>query len=65
MKGWSRKSLLGLEEMNPEEIIFLLDKAKEFKSVLSQKGSSLESLSGKRIINLFMEPSTRTRLPSK
>lgn len=62
MKGWSRKSLLGLEEMNPEEIIFLLDKAKEFKSVLSQKGSSLESLSGKRIINLFMEPSTRTRI---
>ena len=62
MKGWSRKSLLGLEEMNPEEIIFLLDKAKEFNSVLSQKGSSLESLSGKRIINLFMEPSTRTRI---
>ena len=62
MKGWSRKSLLGLEEMNPEEIIFLLDKAKEFKSVLSQKCSSLESLSGKRIINLFMEPSTRTRI---
>ena len=62
MKGWSRKSLLGLEEMNPEEIIFLLDKAKEFNSVLSQKGSSLESLKGKRIINLFMEPSTRTRV---
>lgn len=62
MKGWSRKSLLGLEEMNPEEIIFLLDKAKEFNSVLSQKGSSLESLKGKRIINLFMEPSTRTRI---
>ena len=62
MKEWSRKSLLGLEEMNPEEIIFLLDKAKEFKSVISQKGSSLESLSGKRIINLFMEPSTRTRI---
>ena len=62
MKGWSRKSLLGLEEMNPEEIIFLLDKAKEFNSVLSQKGSSLESLKGKRIFNLFMEPSTRTRI---
>ena len=62
MKGWSRKSLLGLEEMNSEEIIFLLDKAKEFNSVLSQKGSSLESLKGKRIINLFMEPSTRTRI---
>ena len=62
MKGWSRKSLLGLEEMKPEEIIFLLDKAKEFNSVLSQKGSSLESLKGKRIINLFMEPSTRTRI---
>ena len=62
MKVWSRKSLLGLEEMNPEEIIFLLDKAKEFKSVLSHKGSSLKSLRGKRVINLFMEPSTRTRI---
>ena len=30
MKSWSRKSLLGLEDMNREEIICLLDKAKEF-----------------------------------
>ena len=62
MKSWSRKSLLGLEDMNREEIICLLDKAKEFQKVLSQKGSVLDLLKGKRIINLFMEPSTRTRV---
>jgi aspartate carbamoyltransferase catalytic subunit len=48
--------------MNREEIICLLDKAKEFQKVLSQKGSVLDLLKGKRIINLFMEPSTRTRV---
>ena len=62
MKSWSRKSLLGLEDMSREEIIYLLDKAKEFQKVLSQKGSVLDLLKGKRIINLFMEPSTRTRV---
>ena len=62
MKSWSRKSLLGLEDMNREEIIYLLEKAKEFQKVLSQKGSVLDLLKGKRIINLFMEPSTRTRV---
>lgn len=62
MKSWSRKSLLGLEDMNREEIICLMDKAKEFQKVLSQKGSVLDLLKGKRIINLFMEPSTRTRV---
>ena len=62
MKSWSRKSLLGLEDMNREEIICLLDKAKEFQKVLFQKGSVLDLLKGKRIINLFMEPSTRTRV---
>ena len=62
MKSWSRKSLLGLEDMNREEIICLLDKVKEFQKVLSQKGSVLDLLKGKRIINLFMEPSTRTRV---
>ncbi len=62
MKSWSRKSLLSLEDMNREEIICLLDKAKEFQKVLSQKGSVLDLLKGKRIINLFMEPSTRTRV---
>ena len=62
MKSWSRKSLLGLEDMKREEIIYLLEKAKEFQKVLSQKGSVLDLLKGKRIINLFMEPSTRTRV---
>ena len=37
MKSWSRKSLLGLEDMNREEIICLLDKAKEFQKVLASR----------------------------
>ena len=57
---WERKSLIGLEELSEEEIN-LLDKAKYFKKLKSLNQKIPESLAGKRIVNLFLEPSTRTR----
>ena len=59
---WERKSLIGLEELSAEEINLLLDKAKYFKKLKSLNQKIPESLAGKRIVNLFLEPSTRTRI---
>jgi aspartate carbamoyltransferase catalytic subunit len=59
---WSRKSLLTIEELSCDDIIFILEKAKLIKAEGCKNSSIVSSLSGKRIINLFMEPSTRTRV---
>ena len=56
---WTRKSLLSIEDLSSEEILIILDKAKKLKEA---KDSQTYSLKGRRIINLFMEPSTRTRV---
>ena len=57
-----KTSLLGLEELSAKEIKMFLDLAVEFKQVLDSKNKPTKSLKGKRIVNLFMEPSTRTRV---
>ena len=60
--SWSRTSLLGLEELTAEEIKIILELALEFKKNLQNKVLPTKNLKGKRIVNLFMEPSTRTRV---
>ena len=59
---WNRNSLLGLEELDANEINLILELSKEFKENLSKKQKPSKNLEGKRIVNLFMEPSTRTRV---
>lgn len=59
---WNRNSLLGLEELDVNEINLVLKLSKEFKENLSKKQKPSKNLEGKRIVNLFMEPSTRTRV---
>jgi aspartate carbamoyltransferase catalytic subunit len=59
---WSRTSLLGLEPLEVQEIETILELAKEFKLYLQNKELPPKNLKGKRIVNLFMEPSTRTRV---
>ena len=59
---WSRTSLLGLESLEVQEIETILELAKEFKLHLEKKELPSKNLKGKRIVNLFMEPSTRTRV---
>ncbi len=58
---WQRKDLLGIEELSAEEIVFLLDAARAFKEVGERPVKKVPSLRGKTIVNLFVEPSTRTR----
>lgn len=55
------KHLLGLQHATPEEIKLILDVAKKMKKVVLSDDKKIPYLKGKAIINLFMEPSTRTR----
>ncbi len=59
--GLDRKDLLGLEELSKEEILEILDTAESFKEVVQRPIKKVPSLRGKTVINLFFEPSTRTR----
>jgi aspartate carbamoyltransferase catalytic subunit len=55
------KDVLGLEEMEAEEIHLILDTAESMKEVSERDIKKVPTLRGKTIINLFYEPSTRTR----
>jgi len=57
-----RKHLLGLEGVSAEEINSILDTANSFKEVLERPIPKVPTLRGKTIVNLFFEPSTRTRI---
>lgn len=60
--NWKRKDLLGLEELTPEEIIHILDTSVSFKEISERPIKKVPTLRGKTIVNLFFEPSTRTRI---
>ena len=59
---WTRKDLLSLYDLSAEEITFLLDTAEEFKKVSQRNVKKVPALRGKTVVNLFVEPSTRTRV---
>ena len=61
MVGWHRKDLLGLSELNREELLLILDTARAFKGVGERTLKKVPSLRGRTMVNLFIEPSTRTR----
>ena len=55
------KDLLGIKELSIEEINLILDTAAGFKDVLGRDIKKVPALRGKTTVNLFFEPSTRTR----
>ncbi len=57
----SSKDLLGIKELTKDEIILILDTASGFKDVLKRDIKKVPALRGKTAVNLFFEPSTRTR----
>jgi len=59
---WTRKDLLGIEELSKEELEFILDTAESFKEVSTRQIKKVPALRGKTVVNLFYEPSTRTRV---
>ncbi len=56
-----RKSLLGIRELSPEEILEILDAAEPFKEVQERPIKKVPALRGITVVNLFFENSTRTR----
>ena len=59
---WNRKHLLTLEEISLAEIAQIHATAAAFKGILQRSVKKVPALSGKTIVNLFLEPSTRTRM---
>src|SRR3977135_2696407 len=59
---WNRKHLLDIESLTAEENITVLDTARAFKAVGERAIKKVPALRGKTVINLFIEPSTRTRI---
>ncbi len=55
------KDLLGMQELTSDEIRLVLDTAESMKEVARRDIKKVPALRGKTIINLFYEPSTRTR----
>jgi aspartate carbamoyltransferase catalytic subunit len=56
------RGLLGIEELEREEIQAILDRAKEFQPQPGEdQFRKLDTLKGKTVVNLFFEASTRTR----
>jgi aspartate carbamoyltransferase catalytic subunit len=60
--SWNRKHLLDIQSLSPEEITTVLDTARAFKSVGERAIKKVPALRGKTVVNLFVEPSTRTRI---
>src|SRR5262252_6142800 len=56
-----RKDLLGIADLTPDEISLVLDTADAMKEVASRPIKKVPALRGKTVVNLFFEPSTRTR----
>lgn len=55
------KDLLGIKELSTGEIKLILDTAFGFKDVLKRDIKKVPTLRGRTVVNLFFEPSTRTR----
>jgi len=60
--NWDKKDLLGLEGLTRQEIELILETAESFKEVSSRDIKKVPALRGKTVVNLFYEPSTRTRV---
>ena len=59
--AFTRKDLLGIRELNAEEINTILDSAASFKEISTRAIKKVPTLRGKTVINFFFEASTRTR----
>ena len=55
------KHLIDIDEYSVEEITEIIDTARSFKEVNDRTIKKLPTLRGRTVINLFLEPSTRTR----
>lgn len=55
------KDLLGLQDKTAAEIEYILDTAVPMKEIISRPIKKVPTLRGRTVVNVFYEPSTRTR----
>jgi aspartate carbamoyltransferase catalytic subunit len=60
-QSWTRKHLLGLEDLSAPEILAILDTAEEMDQISRRNRKKVPALQGRIVFNLFFENSTRTR----
>lgn len=58
---FARKDLLGLQDLSAGEMLAVLEIARSFKEISQREVKKVPTLRGQTVINLFYEPSTRTR----
>ncbi|HJZ84686.1 MAG TPA: aspartate carbamoyltransferase catalytic subunit [Polyangia bacterium] len=61
MPGFPHRHLLGIEPLSATDITTVLDLAQTFLEISERPLKKVPTLRGKTVINLFLEPSTRTR----
>jgi aspartate carbamoyltransferase catalytic subunit len=59
--SWRRKDLLGIAELDADEISLVLDTAESFREVAERPVKKVPALRGRTALNIFFESSTRTR----
>lgn len=59
---WTRKDLVGLQDLTAAEITHVLDTAAAFKDVGTRDIKKVPALRGQTLVNFFVEASTRTRV---
>jgi aspartate carbamoyltransferase catalytic subunit len=61
-QGWNRKDLLSIRDLTVEEISMIHATTRTFRDVIRREIKKVPTLRGKTVVNLFVEPSTRTRI---
>jgi aspartate carbamoyltransferase catalytic subunit len=61
MMTWNKKDLITIEDLTRDELDTILRVTASFKQILA-RGGRVPALAGKTVVNLFLEPSTRTRI---
>jgi len=56
-----KKDLLGIADLTRDEIYLILDTAEAMREIAQRPIKKVPTLRGKTVVNLFYEPSTRTR----
>ncbi|MBO8141658.1 MAG: aspartate carbamoyltransferase catalytic subunit [Firmicutes bacterium] len=59
--GWAHRSLIRMRDLTAEDIVRILDTAAACKDIFRRAVKKLPTLRGQVMVNLFYEPSTRTR----
>jgi aspartate carbamoyltransferase catalytic subunit len=57
----SSRHIIDIEDLSADDIKLVLDTADSFKEVNERRIKKLPTLRGRTVVNLFLEPSTRTR----